>query len=148
MTTAEAQLHLRQPRWARAALLAFPVFLVLFHVFFVTPDGDSSWGTTAMFGVFAALVSWQQLRLAVIGTDDGRLVVRNRWSTRRLDREEISGAGITDMSGFASAVSLQLRDGSGLTLDVTEGIRSRRGRMERDAAALRAWLQQRPQPYL
>ena len=101
-----------------------------------------------MFGVFAALVSWQQLRLAVIGTDDGRLVVRNRWSTRRLDREEISGAGITDMSGFASAVSLQLRDGSGLALDATEGIRSRRGRMERDAAALRAWLQQRPQPYL
>ncbi len=151
VTWADVELSLRLPAWARAWLVAFPVLFVAAQLFIFRPHDGGPGLPALLFAACAAAVSWQGLRLGATGSADSRLAVRNRWSTPRLHRDDIAGVGITDIGGgFMSAVTLHLRDGSALTLDATEGLgfAPMRRRMEREAARLRNWVDDRPQPFV
>ena len=131
--------------------MAFPVVFLLIQLVDSRPGDGGSWLPPLLFVGFAAAITWRGVRLGATGSADGRVVVRNRWSTRRLHRDDIAGVGITDIGGgFMSAVTLHLRDGSALTLDVGEGpgFAPMRRRMEREAARLRNWVDDRPRPFV
>jgi hypothetical protein len=143
MTTADAQLSLRPPAWARGWLVAFPVLFVLFAVFVVRPREGGSVAMTVFLCVFAVALSWRLSSLHVTGTPDGRLVVRNHWRSRMLHRDEITGVGVARVPGRTGnrAVALDLRDGSTLRLDVTQapGLPFLRSRLDEQAAAIEGW---------
>ena len=153
MTSADVQLHLRSPLWARAWVVAFPVLLVPAGVFVVRPGG-SGWSLVRGIGVavFTGLLCWRLYRLATIGRADGRLVVRNHWRDRTLHRDDIARvtAGQELGRGTNRSVRLLLRDGSTVALDVTAtSFRAMHSdRLERQAEQVRAWVSGRPQPFL
>lgn len=144
MTTAAEPLHLRPPVWARAWIVAFlPVWLWVF------PTGDRGVSGSTVLGVLVAgLAVGFAARLfvmAAVGTPDGRLTVRNHWSTRTFERGEVTGAEVDRVGGRLGGewgVWLRLADGSRHLLDVTRvpfrGLSA--GRLERDLAAVCTWL--------
>ena len=89
--------------------------------------------------------------LGVTGTADGRPTVRDPWSTRTFQRAEIAGVEVDRADGRSSTgwvAWLRLADGSRHRLDVTR-VPFRTpfpGRLDRDAAAIRAWLDGSPPP--
>ncbi|MGY1630740.1 hypothetical protein ACI784_03390 [Geodermatophilus sp. SYSU D01186] len=148
MTTADARLSLRPPAWARLYLLGFPVVFVAVVVLVIRPPLP----LVVLFCAAAVGTSWRQATLRVLGTADGRLVVRNTWRTRTLHRDEITGVGVARVSGRAGnrAVELDLRDGSALRLDVTAApaLPALRTRMARQVAEIEEWRSGRPRPFL
>jgi len=149
VTEPVADLALRPPTWLRAFVAVFPIAFAAFFLVAVRPDGPVWIGAVAVF-VFAPLLAWRQFRLAAIGTADGRLVVRNQWRDRTLDRAAVAEVGVDRRAGSTNrSVTLRLRDGSALRLDVTETPFAGpfRGRLDRQAAAVQAWVDGTPQPY-
>ena len=142
MTTADVQLELRPPRWARAWAVVFPALFAGFFLFVVRPQGNVWLGAFVVF-VFAPALSWRLFRLAALGTADGRLVVRNHWRDRVVPRDDIAEVGVERHARAANrSVTLRLRDGGAVRLDVTETPFAGpfRGRLERQAAEVREWV--------
>jgi hypothetical protein len=145
VTMTNEQLVLRSPGWVRALGVVFPVAWV--YPFFANPELREDFLVPG--GVIAVLVVAFVVRTvfcSVIGTADGRLTVRNGWSTRTFVRGELDGAGIDRANGRGWAVFLLLTDGSRHRLDVTEVpfLGPFLGKLERDAAAVREWVDGRP----
>lgn len=144
MTTAAEPLHLRQPVWARVGIVAFlPVWAWLFLV-----HGDRVEAPTVpavLIAVVALAFVARMALLGVVGSADGRLTVRNHWSTRTFERSEVAGVEVDRADGrFGTgwAAWLRLTDGSRHRLDVTQ-VPFRTlfsGRLDCDAAAVRTWL--------
>lgn len=130
--------------------MVFPIAVTAVVLSDLVPlRGDPGWATRLFICALCAALAWRLFRLAAIGTPDGRLTVRNHWSTRSFAREEIAGVEIDRADGRFGrgwAIWLQLADGSHHRLDVSE-VPFRRlfaGRLDHDAEALRMWLAGRP----
>ena len=149
MTTTGEPLGIRQPGWVR---LLGPVLLVAWASAFLF--SDDSWGNVRVPGLLIAVVAvafvGRMLFWSAIGTDDGRLTVRNAWSTRTFTRDEIDGVEVDRAAGRGWAVWLLLDDGTRHRLDVTEApfLGPSSATLERQADALRAWLDGRPHAFL
>jgi hypothetical protein len=131
-------------------VVVFPTVLAVVLLFdLLALRGDPGWPVRIVICVFGAGLSWRLFRLAAIGTSDGRLVVRNHWSDRTVQRDDIAAVSVSDLRGssFRKSVGLTLRDGSALRLEVTEVLFSTR-RLERQAAEVREWVSGRPRPFL
>ena len=142
MRTTGEPLAIRPPGWARAL---GPVFLVLWlSVFLTRPAGQEILLPGLVVAVLVVAVVGRMLMSSVIGTADGRLAVRNTWSTRTFVRDEIAGVAIDRAggSGRGWAVWLLLADGTRHRLDVTEApfLGPFSATLERQAAELRIWL--------
>ena len=149
MTTTDEPLTIRQPPWVRPL---GPVVLVVWVSAFLF--SDDSWGNVRVPGLVIAVVAvafvGRMLFWSAIGTDDGRLTVRNAWSTRTFTRDEIDGVEVDRVAGRGWAVWLRLADGGHHPLDVTQApfLGPFRGTLERQADAVRAWLDGRPHAFL
>ena len=150
MTRIDEPLAIRQPRWVR---LLGPVFLVVWASAFLM--ADDGWGNVRLLGLVIAVVALvfvsRMLFWSAVGTDDGRLTVRNAWSTRTFTRGEIEGVEVDRASGGRGwVVWLRLADGGRHPLDVTQApfLGPFRGTLERQAGAVRSWLDGRPHAYL
>jgi len=139
VTTSDEGLALRPSRSARAWEVAFPVVLAGFFLFIVRPEGAGQWTVVAAVLVIACVQGWRRFRLAAIGTADGRLLVRNLWRDRVLDRRDIAEVGVAARL-LSRAVRLRLQDGSFVWLDVTHS-----GRLEESAELVDAWVRD-PRP--
>ncbi|SOD95260.1 hypothetical protein [Blastococcus haudaquaticus] len=149
MTTTDEPLAIRQPRWVR---LVGPAFLAVWGSAFLF--SDDGWGNFRVPGLVIAVVAvafvGRMLFWSAIGTDDGRLTVRNAWSTRTFTRDEIDGVEVDRAAGRGWAVWLRLADGGRHSLDVTQApfLGPFRATLERQADAVRAWLDGRPHAFL
>lgn len=142
VTTTDEPLAIRPPRWAR---VLGPVFLVLWlSVFLARPAHDEFLAPGVVIALLVAAVVGRMLLSSVLGSGDGRLTVRNHWSTRTLVRDEIEGVEIDRAggSGRGWALWLRLDDGTRLRLDVTEApfLGPSSATLERQAAEVRTWL--------
>ena len=141
VTTTDEPLAIRPPGWAR---VLGPVFLVLWLSVFLVRPRDEFLVPAVVIALLAAAVVGRMLLSSVIGTADGRLTVRNHWSTRTVDRDDIEGVEIdrADGSGRGWALWLRLTDDTRLRLDVTEApfLGPFAATLERQAAAVRTWL--------
>jgi hypothetical protein len=152
VTTTNEQLALRSPGWVRALGAVFPVVWV--YPFFSQAESREDFLLPgAVIAVIVVAFVLRTVFCSVVGTADGRLTVRNRWSTRTFLREEVDGVGIDradDRHGRGWAVFLVLADGSRHRLDVTEApfLGPFLGRLERQADEVRAWVDGRPQSLL
>ncbi len=152
MTRTEEPLAIRPPGWAR---LLGPVFLVLWLSVFLVEEGarDGFLSAAVVIALLVAALVGRMLFTSVIGTGDGRLTVRNVWSTRTFDRLDILGVEIDRAGGRGGrgwAVWLVLDDGTRHRLDVTEApfLGPSAATLERQSHAIRAWLDGRPHAYL
>jgi hypothetical protein len=151
VTSADVHLRIRPPAWTRGLLAVFPLLVFAFVRFVLEPeDGGGSWLRSLGAAAFAAVLAWRMGGLQVVGTADGRLVVRNHWSTRLVHRHDIVDVTIGRLQGVPNkSVLLHLRDGSDLRLDVTDGLPlGPNSRMERQVGQVRAWVSGRPQPFV
>ena len=118
MTSADAQLKLRPPAWARAWAAVFPSLFAGFLLFVVRPDdaGSTTGGVVALVG--GTLIAWRLFRLAAVGSTDGRLAIRNHWRDREVHRDDVTDV-VIGVAGSAPnrSVQLVLRDGSTVRLD-------------------------------
>jgi len=144
VTTTDEPLAIRPPLWAR---ILGPVFLVLWLSVFLLQDRarEAVLSPGLVVALLVVAVVGRMLFSSVIGTADGRLTVRNLWSTRTFLRHEIAAVGIDRAGGPAFrgwAVWLALDDGTRHRLDVTEApfLGPSRATLERQAAEVRAWL--------
>ena len=139
------QVALRPSGWVRALGAAFAVIWPCAFV------ADPPQGYYLLPGVVLTLVVVAFLLrvtvCSVIATADGRLTVRNIWSTRTFLREQVDLVGIDRADGWLGAARgwalfLVLADGSRHRLDVTEVASPGpvRGRLERQADEVRTWL--------
>jgi hypothetical protein len=152
VTATGEPLALLPPGWAR---LLGPVFLLLWLSGFLVGQQarDEFLAPGVIIALLAAVVVGRMLVSSVIGTEDGRLTVRNNWSTRTFDRDEIEGVEIDragGRSGRGWAVWLRLADGTRHRLDVTEApfLGPFHATLEQQADAVRAWLDGRNQAFL
>ena len=149
MTATGEALAIRQPRWVR---LLGPLFLVVWGSAFLS--SDDGWGSFRVPGLVIAVVAvafvGRMLFWSAIGTDDGRLTVRNAWSTRTFARTEIDGVEVDRVAGRGWAVWLELAEGGRHPLDVTQTpfLGPSSSTLERQADAVRAWLDGRPHAFL
>ncbi|MGY1692454.1 hypothetical protein [Geodermatophilus sp. SYSU D01105] len=141
MTTADPELRLRPPLWARAWIGAFlPVWL---WIWFSQSDGQGAVGwLVAAFGV---ALGARMVVMGAVGTADGRLTVRNQFTTRTFRRDELADAVVDRAAGRLGggwAVWLVLRDGSRHRVQLTEVpfLPGSTGRLARDAARLQEWI--------
>jgi hypothetical protein len=112
--------------------------------------GGGSWIVAAGAFLVTAVLAWRLARLAALGAADGRLVVRNRWRDRTVHRDDVDRV-VIDVTGKGGwSVQLELADGPVVPLDATwTPFRPLFGaRLERQADALRNWVDRRPQPFL
>ena len=149
MTAIEGELVLRTPAWVR---VLGPLLLVAWVAVFLR-EGEWAGGfrtPVVVVSLLAAAVIGRLLFSSVTGTADGRLTVRNVWSTRTFSRGEIEGVDVDRVRGRGWAVSLRLADGTRHRLDVTEApfLGPFATTLERQAAEVRAWLEGRPHAYL
>ena len=151
VTPPDHELLLRPPAWARVWAAVFPALFVAIVVSNLRPDEPPVVAIAVGMVAAACLLAWRLFHVAAIGTADGVLVVRNHLRDRELDRSTITEVSIGRLQGGTGnlAVRLALQDGSTLGLAVTEvPFRLFFGRrLERDAAAVRAWVAGQPQPY-
>ncbi len=152
MTTTDEPLSIRPPGWVR---LLGPVFLVLWLsvILFQEQPRGGFLVPAVVIALLVAAVVGRMLFSSVIGTADGRLTVRNTWSTRTFVRDDVLGVEIDragGRSGRGWAVWLVLDDGTRHRLDVTEApfLGPSAATLERQADAVRAWLDGRPHAYL
>jgi len=141
--TTAMELAIRPPLWARVCVV---LFLPVWCWFFFTSDHEGGAGVLGYGIALVAIVFIARLVfLSVVGTADGRLTVRNHWSTRTFAVHEIDDVVIDRAGGRGGngwAVFLCLHDGSRHRLDVTEvPFRQMFGRgLERDTESVRAWV--------
>ena len=151
MTTTGEPLAIRPPAWAR---VLGPVFLVAWLSVSLVPErarGEFLVPAVVVAFLVAAVVG-RMLFTSVIGTSDGRLTVRNTWSTRTFARADILSVGVDRAGGGPGrgwAVWLLQEDGTRHRLDVTEVpfLGHSSTTLERQAAAVRDWVDGRPQPF-
>jgi hypothetical protein len=149
VTSTDIPLVLRPPVWARAWTVVFPFFAASVLVFVIRPNEAPVWIGGAVAVALSAVLAWRQSRLAVIGTADGRLVIRGHWRDRTVHRDDIAEVLVGRITGGPNrAVQLRLRDGSAVRLDVTEVPFLGGGRLARQADEVRTWLSGRPQPFV
>lgn len=147
MRRTDEPLAIRPPGWVRAV---GPVFLLAWlSSFFVQERGSGFLVVGGAVALLVAVAVGRLLLTSVIGTADGRLTVRNTWSTRTFARDEIMGVEV-DRAGRGWAVWLVLDDGTRHGLDVTEAplLGPSAATLERQADAVRAWLGGRPHAHL
>jgi hypothetical protein len=141
VTTTGEPLTIRPPGWAR---VLGPVFLVLWLSVFLVRPRDEFLVPAVVIALLAAAVVGRMLLSSVIGTGDGRLTVRNHWSTLTLVRDEIEDVEIDRAggSGRGWALWLRLTDGTRVRLDVTEApfLGPFAATLEGQAVAVRTWL--------
>jgi len=151
VTRTDEPLVIRPPAWVR---VLGPVFLAgWLSVLLVEEQARAAFLLpAALIALLVAAVVGRMLFTSVIGTVDGRLTVRNVWSTRTFHRVDVLSVGVDRAArrgGRGWAVWLLLDDGTRHRLDVTEvpflGPSSET--LERQAAAIRAWLDGRPHAY-
>jgi hypothetical protein len=145
VTRTDEPLTIRPPGWVR---VLGPVLLVVWLSVFVLRQDDVLL-LGVVIGLLAAAVVGRLFFTSAIGTADGRLTVRNVWSTRTFARADILSVGVDragGRSGRGWAVWLLLDDGTRHRLDVTEVpfLGPSAATLERQAAAVRAWLDGRP----
>jgi hypothetical protein len=141
MPAAEQDLHIHPPLWARLWIVVFlPAWL---WIVFQQSDGPGIVGwLVAAFGV---ALGARMFVMGAVGTSDGRLTIRNQFTTRTFHRDELADAVIDRAHGrFGTGwtVWLVLHDGSRHHVQLTEtpfrpGFISA---LERHAARLRAWI--------
>ncbi len=148
MTRTDEPLVIRPPGWVR---LLGPLFLILWLSVFLVEERarDGFLSAAVVIALLVAALVGRMLFTSVIGTGDGRLTVRNVWSTRTFDRLDILGVEIDRAGGRGGrgwAVWLVLDDGTRHRLDVTEVpfLGPSSATLERQAGAVRAWLDGRP----
>ncbi len=151
MTRTDEPLVIRPPGWVRAL---GPVVLVGWLSVFLFQEGarDEFLAPGVVIAFLVATAVGRMLFTSVIGTGDGRLTVRNNWSTRTFVRDEIEGVEIDRAGGRTGrgwAVWLLLDDGTRHRLDVTEVpfLGPSHAALDRQAHAVRAWLDGRPQAF-
>jgi hypothetical protein len=152
VTRTDEPLVIRPPDWVR---LLGPVFLAGWLSVLLVQDRARGefLAPAAVLALLVAAVVGRMLFTSVIGTDDGRLTVRNTWSTRTFVREDILGVEVdraARRAGRGWAVWLLLDDGTRHRLDVTEVpfLGPSSATLERQAAAVRAWLDGRHHAHL
>jgi len=149
VTRTDEPLTIRPPAWVR---VLGPLFLAgWLSVFVLRAGGVPVLGV--VIALLAAAVVGRLFFTSAIGTADGRLTVRNVWSTRTFPRVEIRSAGVDRAArrgGRGWAVWLLLEDGTRHRLDVTEVpfLGPSSATLERQAAAIRAWLDGRPSAHV
>ncbi|HET6392378.1 MAG TPA: hypothetical protein VFG13_06125 [Blastococcus sp.] len=149
MTRTDEPLAIRPPAWVR---VLGPLFLAgWLSVLLLRPGGVPVPGV--VIALLAAAVVGRLFFTSAIGTADGRLTVRNVWSTRTFHRVDIRSAGVDRAArrgGRGWAVWLLLEDGARHRLDVTEVpfLGPSSATLERQAAAIRAWLDGRGGAFL
>ena len=145
-------MDLRQPAWS-LLLYAVSVVIAVGIVVVATSSGGPVWflaffvlvglGITAYNGATA----FSRTRALA----DGSLVVRNRFTTRRLQRSDVDRVIVGRQGGFGSArrLELLLTDGTTLHLTATElpPLPGSRRRSEEQAEQLRAWVAGTPIPF-
>ncbi|MGY1593082.1 hypothetical protein ACI79D_13970 [Geodermatophilus sp. SYSU D00708] len=150
MATVDQELHIHLPLWARVWIVVFlPVWLwIIFH----QPDGPGLAGW--LIAAFGVALGTRMFMMGAVGTADGRLTVRNQFTTRTFRRDELTDAVVDRADGrFGTGwtVWLVLRDGSRQRVQLTEvPFRSGfNGALERNAERLQAWIHApgRPQPF-
>jgi hypothetical protein len=151
VTSPNVVLELRpSPLDAALYVISLAVAVVLVVVVLTTDDSPLF---TAVFIAFALGITGYNTATALSRASayaDGSLVVRNRVSTRRLQRSDIDRVMLSRHGGFGSLQRLQLllRDGTTLLLVATESLplpRHRR-RLEGQAAELCRWLSGNTRP--
>jgi hypothetical protein len=149
VTTTAAPLILRPPLVARVFAVGWGLAVVLIMVTNFRPEDGGSWAGTLVICSAAAFFAWRLFRQGVFGAPDGRLVVRALWRTTTVQREDIAEVAATRVRRSGWVVQLRLRTGSFVRLDVTQvPLRGPfRRRLDRHEAAVRAWVNGRPQPY-
>ena len=150
MTAIDAQLELRPPVWARAWAVVFPVLFAGFLLVVLRPEGPVRLIAPGM-AIACALLGWRLFRTSAVGTAAGVLLVRNHWRDRTVTRAEVADVEVArDRGSSARCVTLRLRDGSSLRLEVTETPFAGpfRARLERQAGQVRDWVAGAPRPYL
>ena len=151
MTSTGRQLAFRPAGWVRALGAVFVVAWL--HAFLSDPPPGYYLAPGAILTVLVVAFLARVAVCGVIATADGRLTVRNVWSTRTFRREEVDVVGIDRADGWLGsgrgwALFLVLDNGSRHRLDVTEvpSLGPRLGRLERQADEIRAWRDGRPPP--
>ena len=143
MTPTAVRLSIRPPLWTRVCVA---LFLPVWCWFFFTSDHEGGAGVLGFVIALVTIVFITRLAfLSAVGTADGRLTVRNHWSTRTFTAHEIDDVEIGRADGRGGngwAVFLCLRDGTRHRLDVTEvPFRQLFARgLERDHESVRAWV--------
>ena len=141
MTTVGPELRIAPPLWARAWIVLFLAIWIWIWVTQIDGGGAAGW-LAAGLGVCLGI---RMFVMGAVGSTDGRLTVRNQFSTRTFGREELSDAvvdGANGPRGFGWAVFLVLADGSRHQVQITQ-VPVRRWferRLQRDAARLREWM--------
>jgi hypothetical protein len=151
VTATDGLLALRTPVWVRTLGAAF--VLAWLHPLVSDPP-EAGFLLLAM--VLAVVLTVFVVRASVcqaVAAPDGRLTVRNIWTSRTFRRDEIAEVTVDRADGWFRegwAVVLVLTDGSRHRLDVTAVpfLGPALGRRERQAGAVRAWVDGLPQPLL
>ncbi|WP_143087064.1 hypothetical protein [Geodermatophilus ruber] len=144
MTSPNAVFELRPPRLSTALYAASLVVAVALVLFALTTGGSPLF--TVVFVAFAVGITGYNTATVfsrVRGHADGSLEVRNRLTTRRLQRADIDRVMVGRQAGFGSVrrVELLLKDGATLHLVATETLPFPGQRqLEQQAAELRQWL--------
>ncbi|RBY81270.1 hypothetical protein DQ239_01255 [Blastococcus sp. TF02-09] len=93
MPDAEPELHIRPPLWARVWIVLFlPVWL---GIILANGPGAIGW-VLAAFGV---ALGARMFVMGAVGTPDGRLTVRNQFTTRTFHRDELADARVDRANG-------------------------------------------------
>jgi hypothetical protein len=150
----DVELELRQPPAARVLYAASFVMAVVIVIVFISQDFSRAGVFAVVFPLFLAgivAVNVATVRSRAWAHADGRLVVRNRFRTRTLQRTDVDRVLVGGAAGLASPrrIEVLLTDGQVLPLVGTEAppLPGVRARLERDADLLRAWAAGTPTPY-
>jgi hypothetical protein len=148
VTGPATEVRIEPPLWARAWIVVFVLVWVWIWTTRIESPGAVGW----LAGVAVLALSARMWVMGAVGTADGRLTVRNQFSTRTFRREEIADVTIDRAHGpvgFGWTVWLTLQDGSRHQIQLTQtpfrtGFL---GHLERDAGRLRAWMRATGAPY-
>lgn len=143
MTSTDAPLRIRPPLWARVFVVLFVPFWLWIWFTQRSEGADVVGWLVAAFGVALAV---RMLVMGVVGTADGRLTVRNQFTTRTFDRTELADAVVDRADGRIGTgwtVWLVLRDGGRHRIQLTETpfLPGFKTLLARDAARVRTWIQ-------
>ncbi|MGY1739971.1 MULTISPECIES: hypothetical protein [unclassified Blastococcus] len=145
MASPDVVLELRPPALASFLYAASLVVGVVVVVVFLGTDAPP-WFAVAFLAVAVGItaVNTAAALSRARARTDGTLEVRNRFTTRRVDRSEIDRVLLDSVGGFGSnrRVELLLTDGSTLPLVATETppLPGARRRLEDQAARLQDWV--------